>query len=93
MQAQDVNQAMVRSAIEELQGVIADQESEIQQLLSDLRRAGGKLGELPESSDVTDEAVGDLRWTVDSVRTELQEARQVLRGALDRVSEAAVSLR
>jgi len=93
MNTQEVNLAMASSTIEELQTVIADQESEIQGLLSDLRRAAGGMEELSGSADLSDQVVDDLRWTVGSVRTELQEARQILRGTVDRVSEAAALLR
>lgn len=93
MHAHEVNQAMVSSAVEELQAAIAGQESEIQHLLGDLRHAARGMDELSGTCDLTDQGVDDLRWTVDTVRTELQEARQVLRGAVDRVMEAAALLR
>jgi hypothetical protein len=51
------------------------------------------MADLSTTGDVTDGVVDTLRWTVDSVRTELQEARQILRGAVDRVSEAAALYR
>jgi hypothetical protein len=93
MHAQEVNQAMATNAAEELQAVIADQESELQQLLGDLRHVARSMADLSTTGDVTDGVVDTLRWTVDSVRTELQEARQILRGAVDRVSEAAALYR
>lgn len=93
MQPQEVNQAAASSAVYELQAVVGDQESEFQHLLGDLRQAAQSMHQLSDSADVPDETLDDLRWTVDSVRTELQEARQILRGAVDRVSEAAALIR
>jgi hypothetical protein len=93
MHAQEVDQAMATTAAQELQAVIADKESEFQQMLGDLRTVARNMGDLSVSGDVTDEVLDTLRWTVDSVRTELQEARQIVRGAADRVSEAAALLR
>lgn len=93
MNAQEANLAMASSAVRELQAVIADQESEIQGLLGDLRHAAKGMNGPSESADLTDQVVHDLRWTVDTVRTELQEARQILRGTVDRLSEAAAVAR
>jgi uncharacterized coiled-coil protein SlyX len=93
MYAQEVNPAMVSAAVEELQAVIADQESECQQLFGDLRHTARRLYELSRSCEASDQTVDDLHWTADSLRTELQEARQILRGALDRLSEATSLLR
>jgi uncharacterized protein YukE len=93
MYAEDVSQAMASSAVSELQSVIADGASEIQQLLGDLRHAARSMDGLSESSEVDEQALDDLRWTVDSVQTELQEAQAVLRGALDRLHDAAASLK
>lgn len=92
MQPQEVNQAMASSAVQELQAVIAGHEYEFQRLFAEVRRAVQGVGELSESADLTDDAVDNLRWAVDTVRTELREAQQALLDAGDRIAESVATL-
>jgi len=83
MDAQELNLAAASSTVEEMQVLIEDQESQFQLLLVDL----------VTSCDVTEEAVDSLRWTVDSLRAELQDARTIVRAVARRLTEAEATLR
>lgn len=93
MDEQDVKLAAANNLVRELQMAIADEEREIQQLLSRIRNKADDLGGSVESSDLSEQAVDTLSWAVASVRTELQEAQGVLHGAVQRITEVESLIR
>jgi vacuolar-type H+-ATPase subunit I/STV1 len=87
----DVNRRTAEKAVGELLTAIANEGSEILQVLNETQLTASRMQHLPESDELTDEMVDELTWAVQSTQTELQEARRMLRAASEHLQTIALS--